>query len=284
MFWLVNVLLFIGTFLVPIQSQAKIIETHRLADILTEVDRDTIIFFDIDDTLINSPYMLGNSSWWRYFVATLLNANINKGTPEIYQLVKKIINKIPMVLIESDTAEHIKNLQMQDILTFGLTARKINNEYSQPHGLGTHEHLKSVGINFTFTPLPKPLDDTTKRFFSYGIIFTDHQKKGPFLQNFLNNMSLRPAKIVFIDDQLDQLYSVKNSVESMGIQFVGYRYGKLDNLHANFNPLIANIQLEALIKNDQLISDEEALSIAQKNPGLDNDYFMNELIKTLEKG
>lgn len=261
--------------------QAKIIETSCFADILTEVDSNTVVFIDIDDTMINTTSMLGNTLWWNYFVSHVTKANLplDKARPKINLVIQKILEKVPMYLIEPRTSEIIKKFQSQGILTFALTARCINADYMQAADLGTYKHLKSVGIDFTLTPLPKQVDADTARFFSYGIIFTDHREKGPFLKTFLNNMDLHPTKIVFIDDNMKQIESVESVVESMNIPYTGFRYANLDNFHKQFNPLIGNIQLEALLKNDQVLSDDEAFEIAQKNKDLNPDYFLNELIE-----
>lgn len=268
-------------FFLPLQSQAKIVETHCFADVLREIDQDTLVLFDIDDTLINTTSMLGNTPWWRYFIPRVLNAGLplDKVRPEINAVIQKILRQVPMGLIDPSASEIIRRLQNQGVMTFALTARCIKADYMIAADHGTHEHLKSVGIDFTLTPLSKYVDTNTSRFFSYGIIFTDYQEKGPFLKAFLDNLDLRPAKIVFIDDNIKQVKSVENVAELMGIPYTGFRYGKLDYFHEKFDPLIVNIQLEMLIKKDQVLSDEEAGKIARMNLGLESDYFINELIQ-----
>ena len=268
-------------FFLPVQSQAKIVETHCFADVLSEVDQNTLVFFDIDDTLINTTSMLGNTPCWRYLVSTISKSNLplDKVRPHINAVIQKILRKVPMGLIDPCASEVVRKLQLQGILAFALTARCLKVDYMPAADYRAYEHLKSVGIDFTLTPMPKNIDADTSRFFSYGIIFTDYQEKGPFLKAFLQNLDLHPAKIVFIDDSAKQMKSVENVVEQMGIPFAGFRFGKLDNFHAQFDPLIVNIQLEALLKHDRVLSDEEAGNIAQINSDLDPHYFINELIQ-----
>lgn len=266
---------------VPFQSQAKIVETYNFGDIEAEVHENTIVFFDIDDTLINTKSMLGNTAWWRYFVAKSKKVDLSHGNArsKINAIIQKIIVKVPMDLVDPYAADMVRKIQSKGIHVFGLTARCISPDYMPEADLGTHEHLQSVGIDFTLTPPPKYIDDSTARFFSYGIIFTNYQKKGPYLKAFLNNLDFKPEKIVFIDDCPEQVKSVEKAAEEMGISFSGFRYGKLDYFHEKFDPLVANIQLEQLIKNDRILSDEEALEIAKDNPGRSPDYFIDELIR-----
>ncbi len=264
-------------------AHAKIIETDHFEDILSEIDQNTLVLIDIDDTLINTTSMLGNTSWWNYFVSKILNAHLplEKVRPQINEVIQKILQRIPMELVETDSADIIKKLQLQGTLALALTGRSRKSDYIKDADLCTHEHLAQVGIDFTQTAIPKHMKDKVCHFFSYGIIFTDYQDKGPFLKDFIGTMGFYPEKIVFIDDQLNQIKSVENAMASLRIPTVGFRYGRLDNLHKQFDPLLVNIQLEALIRKDWVLSDEEALKIAQENQNLSNDYFLNELIQEI---
>jgi hypothetical protein len=271
-------------FFSPAHANSKIVETHSFSDILSEVDPQTFVFFDIDDTLINTASQLGNTPWWGYFTAKLKSAglSLDKSQLEIHAVIQKIIRRVPMRLIEPEMADVIQGLQMQGIRTFGLTARCINPDYMPAADLGTHEHLKSVNIDFS-RHLITNLEGHKLHFFSYGIIFTDHQEKGPFLRNFLNHMGLHPEKIIFIDDSMKHIKSVDHVLTEMGIPCICFRYSRMDHFHSHFDPLIGNIQLEALIQKDQVLTDEEALNIARERPGLDPDYFVNQLIQAWQQ-
>ncbi|MBS4171437.1 DUF2608 domain-containing protein [Neochlamydia sp. AcF95] len=276
-----NFFLLVVAFLFSMPLSAKVVETHRFADILQEVDPHSIIFFDIDDTLINTTSILGNTPWWSYFVSKMATANLSKEEArlEVNKIIQKIMLQVPMRLIDPSAAEIIKKLQQQGILTFALTARCLNPDYMQEADLCAYKHLKSVGIDFSLNRLPKLIDSNSYKCFSQGIIFTDYQDKGPFLKNFLNHHSLRPSKVIFIDDSPRHMKSVESMVEAMGIPFCGFRYSQLDHFHKQFDPLLANIQLEAFLQNDRLLSDEEALKIAQAEPDKNPDYFINELMR-----
>lgn len=276
---LITSIFILSVFLLPFQSDAKITETHCIADILSEADQDTLVFFDIDDTLINTTSMLGNSPWWYYFTSKVSKANLQQAmVPQIYAVIQKILHEVPIGLIEPCASDIVGTLQARGILTLALTARSKTADYMPAADMKTHHHLNSVGIDFTRTPLPKNVEGEVAGFFSYGIIFTHYQEKGPFLKTFLKNMGLHPSKIIFVDDNAIQMKSVEKAVESMGISFAGYRYGRLDHFHAKFDPLIANIQLEALVNDSRVLTDEEAQHIARANPGRNPDYFMDHLI------
>ncbi|MBN9377540.1 MAG: hypothetical protein BGO14_10615 [Chlamydiales bacterium 38-26] len=267
-------------FITSLPLQAKITETHEIADILQEIDEKTLVFFDIDDTLINTECMLGNTPWWNYFVNQLIKAHysLDKLPEEINQIIQKIIMRVPVRLVDPQAAQMIEKLQQKGIPTFALTARLLKASYIENAALYTHAHLKSVGIDFTLTPL---LDGEKGdfEFFSHGIIFTNHEEKGPYLRDFIHHYQLDPLKIVFIDDSLRHMKSVDQVLESIGIPFSGFRYGKMDHFHSHFDPLVANIQLEALINFDKILSDEEAYEISQRDTFPDPDFFIHQLFQ-----
>ncbi len=266
--------------LAPLKTHAKIVETHCLSDILTEIDSDTLVLFDLDDTLINTPTMLGNTLWWNYFIPKVSSAGLSDHVrPEIYAVIHKIIQKVPIGLIEGSSKDIIWNLQNQGITILALTARSHDPDYMPKAGQFTYQQLKALGIDFSRTSLPHLSDENIPHFFNYGIIFTSHQEKGPFLKNFLDKMGKYPGKVVFIDDNLKQLKSVESSLEAMRIPFFGFRYGRLDNFHTQFDRLVANIQLEALLKKDLILSDDIAKKMAENNSQKDSDYYINHLIQ-----
>lgn len=269
---------FIFVFFIPLE--AKITETQEITDILQEIDEKTLVFFDIDDTLINTECMLGNTPWWNYFVNQLRKAHytVEKLPPEINQIIQKIIMCVPVRLVDPQAAQMIQRLQQQGIPTFALTARLLKASYIENAAFYTHAHLKSVGIDFTLTPL-LGMEEDKFEFFSHGIIFTNHEEKGPYLRDFIHHYNLDPLKIVFIDDSLRHMKSVDQVLESIGIPFSGFRYGKMDHFHSRFDPLVANIQLEALMNFDKILSDEEAYEISQKGSFPDPDFFIHQLFQ-----
>jgi FMN phosphatase YigB (HAD superfamily) len=60
-------------------------------------------------------------------------------------------------------------------------------------------------------------------------LFCDGFYKGPALKAFLQGKpDLKVKKIVFVDDKLKNVESVKVAAQELGINFVGIRYGHTD--------------------------------------------------------
>ena len=60
-----------------------------------------------------------------------------------------------------------------------------------------------------------------------------------------------------IDDKEEELRSIEQVMEEMGIPFLGLWYRYVEKTQ-QFNPQIANIQLEKMLQKQHLLSDEEA--------------------------
>ncbi|MBA3814482.1 MAG: DUF2608 domain-containing protein [Alphaproteobacteria bacterium] len=92
--------------------------------------------------------------------------------------------------------------------------------------------------------------------FYKGILSTDLEVKGPVLGAFLDQVKLKPHKIVMFDDDLPCLQSVQQECEKRGIAFHGYQY-----LGAHAKPwdeAIVQFQADYLIKHKKWLNNDEA--------------------------
>ncbi len=91
---------------------------------------------------------------------------------------------------------------------------------------------------------------------------------------------LKPTKIIFVDDKADSLIEVELAMKKKGIPFLGFAYSRTAKEHANFDPMIANIQLDRLIATGQILSDEEAAAIKSKMEiKIDAEAYFKQVIK-----
>lgn len=266
----------------PSALHAKIRDIYRMEEILKEIDPHTAVFFDIDETLIITACTLGSTSWWDHCLHKFSKANIDRDKISIFfqPIIDKIIKEVPVKPVEEETPKIIHGLQRQNILAFGLTAR--SKTALQGMDLITNDHLQSVNINFDCFPSLKASEEISD-FFAYGIIFTGYMPKGPFLKKFLENVDLHPSKIVFVDDRMSQLQSVEKAVIEQGLVFEGFHYKAAHEQCQNFDPLIGNIQLKALITLGIILSDEEAKACAEQLGDVDPDFYLHEIIRQAQE-
>lgn len=281
---------FLGVFLVFVICfstqallDADIIEIQQMEEIIPEIDADTLVFFDVDNTLLISECMLGSESWWSSTEKILEQTGITfeNAASHLVPTMWKIFETVPQIALEKITPELIRNLQDQNQCVFGLTARDLTPPHFANFDLLTHHQLRNVLIDFSNHSLDLE-GSAISNFFSHGIIFTCEQLKGPYLLNFLQSANLHPRKVIFIDDNLKQLQSVQASMDALGICFTGFHYLASRKFHEAFDPLIANIQLSYLLNTGQLLSDEEARERAPLYSDRDPNFCLYELIDRIQ--
>lgn len=265
------------------QFNSKIITTNNITDILKFADNNTLVVFDIDQTLLKE-YLLNKDNEQIYFNSSLYELmdnfiteyNLNKiifnlkiiKTPEITQKIKVYLHplvntqmiklwnilepKIKYSVTEKEVPELLNSLHKKNIKTIALTARewKVCNS--------THQELKSTGININTIPiydkeiLIKPENGKYGYGYKNGIIFLIRGKdfnkktqKGRVLLNFFKKIKYFPEKIIFIDDRNDNIQDVFNYLLSKNKSIIGINY-KYKNLDENIR--IKPTEIETLNK------------------------------------
>jgi Protein of unknown function (DUF2608) len=262
---MINMFKFIFTLLIIFSLQldlpATILQTNHVEEIAALIDSDTLALFDVDDTLIQSSAMLGSTGWKKYVRSRILQLGLSARATETFAILSyAVFQHLPQQPVDPQLPQLIAQLQEQKIPVFGLTARGRTNWYDVEMAgidLFTHHHLTGAGFDFTKSSPPDGFERSPD--FAYGVLFSAQKSKGPALLDFLKASGYLPAKIVFIDDKLEQVESVITALESVGIPCIGIHYTAAVSNAKPFNPLIANMQLMMLFHSEGqfMPSDEE---------------------------
>lgn len=259
--------------LFPITLFASIIQIGSLGQIPCDSPPSTLYFFDIDDTLIDSPYMLGSKAWRKYLVESV---------PEKHDLFTLFVARhSPVDFIEGYAPVLIEKLQKKGCGVFGLTARERNIWYYTPmEGVDalTLAQLEAAEIFLDSCALEKAYPSLTAAPEYYrGVFFADIEPKGGYLTKLFQNM--HPEKVVFVDDKLSQVESVEEALNALGIENDCYWYTYTDA--KLFHPWIANIQLYHLWFFQTVLTDAAAAEIAGLHPEKDAEFYLEGVLKTL---
>lgn len=274
-----NRLFLIFAFFIPC-LYAEIIEIDRIEDVRPYAKENSLFLFDIDDTLIDCPFSLGNPAW-RKWVKSSLPENAEFSLYDALTLY--IAKNAPYKAVEPTTAEVIADLQNQDLVVFAFTARgrsEWNTTTLEGVDRFTHEQLNYAGIDFKKTPVPNELASIDPDYFHEGIIFACHIPKGELLTHLFSDLNFTPSVIIFVDDKLDQVKSVEAAVKEMGIPFIGFWYRHSEIKGAHFDPMVSNIQLEWLF-NDVIINDKEARELALEL-GDDPVLYLGQILEKID--
>src|SRR5579863_2722674 len=106
-------------------TNARIIETDNFELIFDYIDADTLVIFDIDNTLARPKNELGSDEWFCYLLDQKIAQGYDK-TSAMYAVLPLCYYahfNIPLVVTDSIIPTLLKNLNTRGIYTLGLTSR-----------------------------------------------------------------------------------------------------------------------------------------------------------------
>lgn len=259
---------------------AQIIKITNIDEIREEIADDTLVLFNIAEVLMDTETSLGTQAW-RKFIRTRLDSKLHD------ELSLFVFENVPPKSPEPAIPDLISELQSRGIIAFAFTSRGRNEWYaSQIPGIDqiTEKLLLKIGIDFSLTQLNWELALLPLLFdpvYHEGVIYAgNNRKKDELLLEIFERTGYYPQKVVFVDDKADSLVAVEKAFSYLNIPFVGYSYSRTAKDHANFDPIVANIQLDWLITYGQVLTDEEAIAIKnERYMDVDADQYLAEIVE-----
>lgn len=216
----------------------EILELQHMRDMEKFVKgKKTLVVFDLDNTVIepkgdNTP---GSDQWFTARVQREFkkSKNIVDAIDVVLPAYYKAHETLEVKPVESDTCQIIEKLQNKKIPVMALTARR------GPMEPITFRQLKSIDLDFKSTALTKKKQEITDCCFSAefknGILFGGNNDKGKLLLSYLEKVkNFKPSRIVMIDDKGKYLDMAESALKGTGIDFIGLRYGFLDEKVKSF--------------------------------------------------
>lgn len=228
---------------------AKIVEHHHISCLheYIEPSIDTLIIFDIDNTLIEPVGWIGGPTWFEHIVKEKMRqerVSFAQAELAIVKLLAHVISHVTYVPVEHTIAALIKQLQNHNHAMIALTSR------STVLAELTHKALTNVDIQFAHSTFISPTIHSHDIYYHYhGIVFCDGGCKGTVLVTLLAEHNYRPKRIICIDDSARHLHAIEKALATMypDIEFIGIRYSHLDHKCLLFDPVIAQQELETLL-------------------------------------
>ena len=208
-------------------NDSHVIHSYQeLLPMVDTIDKDTLVVFDIDNTLITSP-ITRRRPWFKALFSINYIELIKVGWDDYFS---QLWLDAPFKIIEPVAIELIEKLKDKGVTVLALTSLQ-----SGPYGVipnmaeSRYMMLKKMGIEFsqnyadtTFTNFPEHESSYPKLY--KGILFANRQNKGAVLEAFLNYAQLKPKKIIAFENRISKLKLLENKANELGIQFVGYQY------------------------------------------------------------
>ncbi len=227
-----------------VQLHALIVETDKLADVRNYLEKDTLVLFDIDNTLAHPVGTIGADEWFGHMIKEQQaeGKDFMQALNMVLPIYFEVQLQIPLQLIEQNAPHFLSDLQQEGYDIMALTARSL------PLVNRTICQLSAIDIDFSHNHIgPVYAIRQAPYIYMYkrGILFSGDNNKGDALIDFLDFCEIMPSKVVFIDDKLKNLHAVEDAVKKRGIEFVGIRYSKLDAYVAAFDMQQAEKELHA---------------------------------------
>ena len=241
-------------------AYSEIREVQTMVAALAEVDADTLLLFDLDNTIMRTPQYLGSDHFFDELVSKALTAGgaMEQAVKDARNIWVAIQRKTATIAVEDTTPNLIKQLQDRGFLPLGFTARPLDIEEA------TRKQLLAIGVDFATRPFrqSEPLivtsgDDNGR--YSGGILYGGFKNsKGPLLVDFLKQLDLHPRKVVFVDDKLKNVKSVDEALTTRGFNVICYRYGAADAWVKSYQPKVVEYELNHFNRTGEIISDIDA--------------------------
>ena len=211
------------------------IEITHIRDVLKYTSYNSLVIFDLDNTLVEPTQELGSDQWFvslgRY--ASDLIIDDKEAISLVLSIYHEVQFHIDLRAVQNEAVRVIHILQDLNIPVLALTSRgAIINE-------PTLKQLDKIGIQFSKQWKDKYLelqtDEPHHPIFKRGIIFCDGANKGKCLDAFLKYKQFSPKHIVMVDDKDKYLSNVASVAQQHGAGFAGLRYGYLDEKVKRFD-------------------------------------------------
>lgn len=230
-----------------LSKHEHISESKNIRDILNHCSFNTMLLLDLDNTVMESIQELGSDQWFVNLMdyACRISADKLEAVSLVIAIYHAVQHHTKTKAVEFEIVKIIKALQDIGVPVLAVSAR--GPQITGP----TLEQLNAIGIKFSRQwgegSFALPVDDKEHvPIYNQGIIFCNGNDKGKCLKAFFDKTNFYPAHVVMADDKGKHLHVVQSIIKSFGGQFVGLRYGHLDEKVAGFNMAKANVQLSQI--------------------------------------
>jgi Protein of unknown function (DUF2608) len=239
------------------------IESFAQALPALECCQNTLILFDLDDTLISTADSLGHLRMPLSFIVQAIVQHPSLVYQEKQEYYFSMIwQQSEWFVIEPDSIQIIDELKRQGCTVLALTSMETGSfGVIKNFPEWRLQKLLDLGIQFSgkfpnviFSQMPAHRKHHPELF--NGILCCNQQSKGSVLAAFLDHFNLEPQKIIFFDDNPANLLSVEKTCIKKNIPFKGFHYQGRETMGTHWDTQRALLQLDYLIKHNQWLPDK----------------------------
>jgi len=253
-------------------SASQIFSTSNLNEIellIDEADQNTMILFDVDQTLLTPDDPILKPKWEKLLDEWLGGKKFSTDeSGKTRYVFREILMSAPHSLLDQNSLLLVEKIQKKQIPVIAFTAApggKIGKTESFVDW--RIDELKRFGFDFSSsfpkTPvleLPKHPELEFPPIYKSGVLVSSLHEKGPVLIDFFNAVRWTPKKVIFIDDQIKNIQSVVQSLAGH-TRVIGVHYTAARELPCELNEQQAHSQINHFLKTEEWLSQIESVSI-----------------------
>ena len=200
---------------------------------------------DVDDTLVASLDPFLDAHFRKNTSLSERLFSVDEQTRE--KFFYGLLGTRPWTIIEPQTVQLVSNLQDREINVMALTALRpiIFQEKELPVrdvSKWRIKHLKALGYDFSrnfripslgWRPCESKLQVFPEPYFEKGVMLSGNTEKGIAFHNFLSAASFKPKRVVYVDDNIRNVYSVYKRLTSLGIDCLAILYTRTHETSTN---------------------------------------------------
>ena len=248
----------------PRSTIVSALSAAEVFEYITPFKESTLIFFDVDDTLITPQSKTFKSAPYNKMMDRI------KSNKEQFPNFKEILSNWRLqrsVMLVDNEWPKIINLLKKPYPVYGLT--KINTgKFGNIKSVEEWRHQELLSLGIEFSQSNQFLNDNRiKRpdtpTYHNGIFITGSFNKRQTLQLFWKNIPT-PKNIIFIDDKKTYLEEVKQFCKERGCNFLGIHFKGVSTLAITPDPKLAAFQEKHLIEYAEWLEDDAAYVAMKK--------------------
>lgn len=244
--------------------------------------KDTLVIFDIDFVLTTPSdeiFILSVTDEGQELLAKIYDDLWNRlPLHDVEEMQSVLMLTQQWRPVTTDTAKIFNQIKNKGYKVLGLTASG-TGAFGNMRSMEKWRvnDLKSIGITFDknfINAKPGSLDAYIPRAGEYygktkhacfpavdnGIIFTCMIPKGETLDAYLQFANIKPKKIIFIDDRINNLETVGEFCKKFNIEYIGYEYTAIKEQakHLKLNSRRVKLQYKILELTKTWLNDTQA--------------------------
>ncbi len=248
---------------------------NQVADMLKNIGTDTLVLFDVDDTLIipadiamRSKTKEEHQQWLKNTIDTIFK---NAPHPISYYEGLADYSTHHSLLVEPIVADIITSLQNRGITVLALTAAWTGSFGSIPFFPQFRlEQLQKLGIDFSKAHIPDaifkqlPEREGTYPMLYQGMLCANLQDKGLVLGAFLDYMKWKPSHIIFFEDSYKRVKQVVEEMCKRNIPCTGYQYFGFEHVPGELDKELTIFQFKYLLDHERWLNDEDGQKLLKR--------------------